>query len=80
MLKSLQVLVGGLQDFSVSPSPLGTHWVFELIRTWLGLGLGGLGSKGFGSVLDNFPVNVSLEDKFRERLGLGLPPNFITFT
>ena len=50
-------VVGGLQDFSVSPSPLGTHWVFELIRTWLGLGLGGLGSKGFGSVLDNFPVN-----------------------
>ena len=24
---------------SVSPSPLGTNWVFELIRTWLWLGL-----------------------------------------
>ena len=33
MLKSLPVVgewVGGLQDFSVSPSPLGPYWVFEL--------------------------------------------------
>ena len=34
---------GGLQDSSVSPSPLGTYWVSELIGTWLGLGLWGLG-------------------------------------
>ena len=34
MLKSygvvVMVVVGGLQDFSVSPSPLGPNWVFEL--------------------------------------------------
>ena len=24
---------GGLQDFSVSPSPLGTNWVLDLIGT-----------------------------------------------
>ena len=34
---------GGLQDFSVSPSPLRTNLGFELGWTWLGLGLGGLG-------------------------------------
>ena len=34
--------VGGLQDFSVSPRSLGTFWVFDLLGTWLGLGLGGL--------------------------------------
>ena len=28
-------------------------WVFELIGTWLGLGQGGLGTKGFGPGLDN---------------------------
>ena len=28
-------------------------WVLELIGTWLGLGLGGFGTKGFGPVLDN---------------------------
>ena len=33
--------VGGPQDFSVSPSSLGTNWVFEFFRTWFGLGLGG---------------------------------------
>ena len=46
-------MVGGLQDFSVSPSPLGTNWVFELIRTWLGLDLGGLGTRGLGTGLCN---------------------------
>ena len=34
---------GGLQDFSVSPRPLGTNWGFELGKTGLGLGLGSLG-------------------------------------
>ena len=43
MLKSLWVVVGSLQDFSVSPSPLFPNWVFELGWSWLGLGLGVLG-------------------------------------
>ena len=48
MLKSLRVVVvGGLQDLGVSRSSLGTNWVFELIGTWLGLGLGHLGTKIF---------------------------------
>ena len=51
------VVVGGIQDFSVSPSPLGTNWVSELIGTWLGLSLGGLGTKGLGTVLDNYQKN-----------------------
>ena len=52
-------MVGGLwvgfvlQHFSVSPSPLGTNWVLEVIGAWLGLGLGGFGTKGFGTGLDN---------------------------
>ena len=35
---------GGPHDFSVSLRPLETNWVFELGWTWLGLGLGGLGT------------------------------------
>ena len=35
---------GGLHDFNVSRSSLGTYWVFELGWTELGLGLGGLGT------------------------------------
>ena len=38
--------VVGLHDFSVSPSPLGPNWVFELGWTgldWVGLGWTGLG-------------------------------------
>ena len=42
------------QDFSVSPSPLGTDWAFELGLTVWGLGLGGSGTKGLGLGLDNF--------------------------
>ena len=38
-------MVVGLQDFIVSPSPLGTNCVFELIGTCLGLGLEGLGTE-----------------------------------
>ena len=37
---------GGLQDFSVSPSPLGTNQVLEVIGTWLGLGQGDFGTVG----------------------------------
>ena len=40
--------VGGPQDLSVSPIPLGTDLVFELIGTWLGLG-----TKGFRLGLGN---------------------------
>ena len=39
-------VVGGLQDFSVSPSPLWVNLGFELDWTGLGLGLGGLGTRG----------------------------------
>ena len=45
---------GDLQDFSVSPSPLDTNWVLELIWTWFWVGLGGFGTKGLGTGLDNF--------------------------
>ena len=40
---------GGLQDFSVSPSPLWVDLGFKLGWTGLGLGLGGLGTKGLGT-------------------------------
>ena len=52
MLKSYWV-VGGLQDFSVSPSPLGPNWVFELGWTRLGSGLGVLGIRFLGQGLTN---------------------------
>ena len=52
MLKSCGVVVvvvgGGLQDFSVSPSPLWVNLGFKLGWTGLGLGLEGLGTNGFG--------------------------------
>ena len=41
--------VGGLQDFSVSPSPLLGLLGLELGWTGLGLGLGGLGTQGLGT-------------------------------
>ena len=43
----------GLQDFSVSPRPLRTNWGFELGWTGLGMGLGGLWTKGLGPGLGN---------------------------
>ena len=52
MLKSYGVgggwVGGGLQDFSVSPSPLWVNLGFKLGWTGLGLGLEGLGTNGFG--------------------------------
>ena len=42
---------GGLQDFSVSPSPLGPNGVFGLGWTGLGLGLGVLGIRFWGQGL-----------------------------
>ena len=49
MLKSWGVVVGGgLQDFSVSPSPLWVNLGFKMGWTRLGLGLEGLGTNGFG--------------------------------
>ena len=44
--------VGGLQDFSVSLSSLGTNSVFEFIGTWLGLGPGNLGIWGQGLTIN----------------------------
>ena len=41
---------GGIEDFSVSPSLLGTNLV---IGTWLGFGLGGFGTKTLGPGLNN---------------------------
>ena len=50
MLKSYRWWwVGGLQNFSVSPSPLLGLLGLELGWTWLGLGLGELGTKGLGT-------------------------------
>ena len=52
MLKSCGgwvVVVGGLQDFCVSPSPLLGLFGLELGWTGLGLGLWGLGTKGLGT-------------------------------
>ena len=43
------VVGGGLQDFSVSPSPLLGLFGLELGWTGLGLGLWGLGTKGLGT-------------------------------
>ena len=47
------VVVGGLQDFSVSPSPLGPNWVFEL--GWTGLGI------RFGDMAWQYRIFVFLE-------------------
>ena len=50
MLKSYEVLVvGGLQYFSVSPSPLLGLLGLELGWIRLGLGQGGFGTKGLGT-------------------------------
>ena len=54
MLKSYGVVGGGwvvASHFSVSNSPLGPNWVFELGRTGLGLGLGGSGIRFWGQGL-----------------------------
>ena len=55
MLKSYGwcVVVGGLQDFIVSPSPLLGLIGFELGCTGLGLGWGDWGLRGWGLGLDN---------------------------
>ena len=44
---------GGLPDFIVISGPFRFIWILELIRTWLGLGLGYLGTGGLGPGLDN---------------------------
>ena len=50
MLKSYWVVVvGGLQDFSVSPSPLFGLLGLELGWTELALGLGEFGTQGLGT-------------------------------
>ena len=52
----------GLQDFSVSPSPLGPNGLFELGWTGLGLGLGVFGDKVLGTGLDNMIGSTRIED------------------
>ena len=44
--------MGGHHDFIVSASPLGKNLGFQLGCTGLGLGLGGIGTKGLGPGLD----------------------------
>ena len=44
-------LVGGLQDFSVSPRPLG-----------FGSGTKGFGAKGLGPGLDNYGIRISIKN------------------
>ena len=48
---------GGLHDFSLSHSHLGTYLGFELGWTGLGWGLGGMGNKGLGPGLDNLLIS-----------------------
>ena len=51
---------GGLQDFSVSHSPLGTNWGLELGWPW---GVWGLGVRGLGTELDtsvSFLADISV--------------------
>ena len=47
---------GGLQDFSISPSPLGFNWGGNWELGWTGMGLcqGVWGLKGLAQGLDNF--------------------------
>ena len=47
-------------DFSVKPSTLRTNVVFELIGTWLGLGLGGLGTKVLGPGGLTLKINIEI--------------------
>ena len=42
-------MVGGLQEFNVSPSTLGPNWVFELGWAWAK----GFGDRVLGTGLDN---------------------------
>ena len=60
----LKVKGGGPQDFIVRPRPLGPNWVFVLIRTCLGLGLGGMGTKGLGPGLDNYSLRIIISKLF----------------
>ena len=41
------------KGYYCQPQSPWTNWVFQLIRTWLWLGLGGLRTKGLGPGLDN---------------------------
>ena len=54
-------MVGWVDDLSVSSSPLGTTFGFELGWTGLGLGLGGFGNKGLGPGLDNTLFHFNFE-------------------
>ena len=45
------VVVGGLQDFSVSPSPLLGPFRVGTGLNWVGIGSGGIGDSGVGDLL-----------------------------
>ena len=47
-------------DFSVSPSPLGPNWVFELGFDLVAVGPRGLGDEVLGTGLDNINPNSSV--------------------
>ena len=48
-----------LSEHHVGSRPFRTDLFFEFIGTWLGLGLGGFGTKGLGTGLDNNSQNKS---------------------
>ena len=50
-----------------APGPFGFNWVLGLIGTWLGLGLGGFGTKGLGPGLDNYSRNLDLVISLRKK-------------
>ena len=54
------VVLGGLQDFRVSPSPLWLNLGFKLGWTGLGLGLKGLGTQRWVLGLDKKGVSLLL--------------------
>ena len=71
---STLVVVSGLQDFRVSPNPLGPNWVLklvngqDLVRVWpRGFGQGGLGAKILKPGLDNFRFDKIMYSTFRRR-------------
>ena len=64
---------GGPQHFSVSPSPLWTNTVLEVIGTWLGLGLGFFWTKGLKTGLDNSTPLIMISDESLHWLRVPMP-------
>ena len=59
-LDGILIMVGGPQDFSVSPSPLVTNWVFELSWGWAKVGGLGPGLHNIGTIKFCCPVSNQL--------------------